>query len=97
MSKGWRRHSTVETYVETTPDTVYDLIADVTRSGVRSTECVACTWLPGHEPGRGGSLPRGQPSLGSRALEPYLRGTGRRPGPEVHLPHRASPLGLQQA
>jgi hypothetical protein len=59
MSKGWRRHSTVDTYVDTTPDAVYDLVADVTRSRERSTECVACTWLPGHEPGRVGARFRG--------------------------------------
>ncbi|HXW88242.1 MAG TPA: SRPBCC family protein [Streptosporangiaceae bacterium] len=59
MSSAWRRHSTVDTYIDATPDAVYDLVADVTRTGERSTECVACTWLPGHDAGRVGARFRG--------------------------------------
>ncbi len=59
MAKGWRSHNSVDTYIDAAPDEVYDLVADVTRSGERSRECVACTWLPGHEAGRAGARFRG--------------------------------------
>jgi hemerythrin-like domain-containing protein len=59
MPNGWRRQSAVDTYIDATPDAVYDLVADVTRTGERSTECVACTWLPGHEPAGVGARFRG--------------------------------------
>ena len=38
---------TVERYVEASPDAVYDLIADVTRTPERTPDIVRCEWLDG--------------------------------------------------
>jgi hypothetical protein len=38
---------TVERYIETTPEALYDLIADVTRTPERTPDIVRCTWLDG--------------------------------------------------
>jgi hypothetical protein len=71
MSNGWRRHSAVHTYIDATSDAVYDLIANVTRTGERSTVRVACTWLPGREPG--GSAPT---SAATTVRRPACAGAG---------------------
>jgi uncharacterized protein YndB with AHSA1/START domain len=41
------------------PDAVYDLIADVTRMGEWSPECVRCRWLDGAQEARPGARFRG--------------------------------------
>ncbi len=38
---------TVERYIEATPEALYDLIADVTRTPERTPDIVRCTWLDG--------------------------------------------------
>lgn len=48
--------------VDAPPEAVYDLVADVTRMGDWSPECVACEWLD--EPGQLGSKFRGHNRLG---------------------------------
>jgi hypothetical protein len=65
MSNGWRRQSTVDAYIGAAPDAVYDLVADVTRTGERSTECVACAWLPGRAPALAGARFRGHNRVGA--------------------------------
>jgi Polyketide cyclase / dehydrase and lipid transport len=40
-------HDSVERYVEASPQTLYDVIADVTRTPELSPEVVACEWLDG--------------------------------------------------
>ena len=38
---------TVERYIEATPEALYDLISDVTRTPERTPDIVRCTWLDG--------------------------------------------------
>jgi hypothetical protein len=38
---------TVERYIEATPDALYDLIADVTRTPERTPDIVRCEWIDG--------------------------------------------------
>src|ERR1700694_5411938 len=45
MEKGTTRRA--ELQVGAPPETVYDLVSDVTRMGEWSPECVACEWLDG--------------------------------------------------
>lgn len=40
-------HDSVERYIEATPEAVYDVVADVTRTPELSPEIVACEWLDG--------------------------------------------------
>jgi hypothetical protein len=44
--------------IEASPEAVYDLVADVTRSGEWSPECVSCEWLS--EPGQVGATFKGR-------------------------------------
>ena len=39
--------SKVHVHVEAAPEVIYDLVADVTRMGEWSPECVACEWVDG--------------------------------------------------
>ena len=39
--------STVHEHVDAAPEVIYDLVADVTRMGDWSPECVACEWIDG--------------------------------------------------
>lgn len=39
--------SKVHEHVDAAPDVIYDLVADVTRMGQWSPECVACEWVDG--------------------------------------------------
>jgi hypothetical protein len=45
MEKGTTRRA--QLHVDAPPETVYDLVSDVTRMGEWSPECVACEWLDG--------------------------------------------------
>lgn len=40
-------HDTVERYIEASPEALYDVIADVTRTPELSPEVVACEWIDG--------------------------------------------------
>jgi len=40
-------HDTVERYIEASPEVLYDVIADVTRTPELSPEVVACEWIDG--------------------------------------------------
>lgn len=40
-------HDSVERYIEASPETLYDVVADVTRTPQLSPEVVACEWLDG--------------------------------------------------
>lgn len=40
-------HDTVERYIDASPDALYDVVADVTRTPELSPEVVACDWLDG--------------------------------------------------
>lgn len=40
-------HDTVERHIEASPEVLYDVIADVTRTSELSPEVVACQWLDG--------------------------------------------------
>lgn len=40
-------HDTVERHIEASPEVLYDVIADVTRTSELSPEVVACEWLDG--------------------------------------------------
>jgi uncharacterized protein YndB with AHSA1/START domain len=55
MSQPTKAERTVT--IDAPPETVYDLVADVTRMGEWSPECTACEWLG--DPGRVGSRFRG--------------------------------------
>jgi hypothetical protein len=64
------------------PETVYDRIADVTRTGERSLECRTAEWLPGPAPGTVGARFRGHNKSGvarwSRTCEVVEADRGRR-------------------
>lgn len=49
--------ASVSVEIDAPPDAIYDLVADVTRMGEWSPECVRCDWID--EPGRVGSTFRG--------------------------------------
>lgn len=40
-------HDTVERYIEASPDALYDVVADVTRTPELSPEIAACQWIEG--------------------------------------------------
>jgi hypothetical protein len=40
-------HDSVERYIEASPEALYDIVADVTRTPELSPEIVACEWLDG--------------------------------------------------
>ena len=46
MSKR-KSHDAVSTEIAATPDEVYELVADITRMGEWSPECVRCSWTKG--------------------------------------------------
>lgn len=60
----WRLEGSATVHIDATPDAVYDHIADVTRTGERSLECRAASWLPGPPPGAVGSRFRGRNKAG---------------------------------
>jgi iron-sulfur cluster repair protein YtfE (RIC family) len=57
--RSFRTEGTVNLHIEATPRDLYDLVADVTRTGERSPECHTCTWLPGPAPATLGARFRG--------------------------------------
>jgi hypothetical protein len=50
----------VDTFIAAPPQKVYGAVADITRTGERSSECRAAEWLPGSTPGQVGSRFRGR-------------------------------------
>jgi hypothetical protein len=55
----FRTEGTVSLHIEAAPRELYDIVADVTRTGERSPECHTCTWLPGLPPATLGARFRG--------------------------------------
>jgi hypothetical protein len=55
----WRTSGSVDLGVAAYPDTVYDVLSDVTRIGERSPECHTARWLSGAPAGTVGSVFRG--------------------------------------
>jgi uncharacterized protein YndB with AHSA1/START domain len=55
--------ASVSTDISASPEAVYDLVADVTRMGEWSPECVKCEWVDG-EPGAVGSRFKGHNKSG---------------------------------
>lgn len=60
----FRTEGTVSLYIPAAPEELYDVVADVTRTGERSTECRSCRWLPGAAPGTVGARFRGKNKAG---------------------------------
>lgn len=56
----WRTEGSVDTFIAAPPREVYAAVADITRTGERSSECRAAEWLPDAAPGRVGSRFRGR-------------------------------------
>jgi len=56
----WRTDGSVDAFIAAAPDAVFALVADVTRTGERSSECRAAAWLPGPAAGEIGSRFRGR-------------------------------------
>lgn len=50
----------MDTFIATPPHEVYGAVADITRTGERSSECRTAEWLPGSTPGQVGSRFRGR-------------------------------------
>jgi iron-sulfur cluster repair protein YtfE (RIC family) len=57
--RSYRTEGTVSLHIEAAPRDLYDIVADVTRTGERSPECRTCTWLPGPPPATLGARFRG--------------------------------------
>ncbi|MFC0453841.1 hemerythrin domain-containing protein [Rhodococcus jostii] len=57
--RSFRTEGAVSLHIDAAPRVLYDIIADVTRTGERSPECHTCTWLPGPPPGTVGARFRG--------------------------------------
>ena len=47
MARPWRTEGSVEHVIHADPQTVYDIVSDVTSTGERSNECRRVEWLPG--------------------------------------------------
>lgn len=62
----WRTDGSVQLVVDADPQTVYDLLSDVTRVGERSPECRSASWESG-EPGTEGAVFRGHNKAGRLA------------------------------
>ena len=82
---------TVERYIEASPEALYDLIADVTRTPERTPDIVRCEWLDGATgPAVGARFKAINKQGRGPELEQQAGGHRRRPGPGVRLrPHRA--------
>ena len=65
---GRRRHEE-SIHVETSPEALYDLVSDITRTGEWSPVCSACWWDEDAEPGRVGSWFTGHNELPTRTWE----------------------------
>ena len=81
--------------VARSPEQVYALVSDVTRTGEWSPTCTACWWDEGAGPRAGQLVHRPQRDAAAHLGDP-LAGGGRRPRPGVHLGggRRARPLEL---
>jgi hypothetical protein len=55
----YRRRGQVSLYIDASPQNLYDVVADVTRVGERSSECHKARWLPGSSPRAVGARFRG--------------------------------------
>ena len=55
-----RAEGSVELWIDAPAGQLYDAVADITRTGERSTECRSCSWLPGRSPGTVGARFRGR-------------------------------------
>jgi len=55
-----RTDGQVSEHVQASPEELYDLVADVTRIGEFSPECVAARWIDGEPPARPGMRFRGR-------------------------------------
>ena len=60
MAPAWRDEGAVECVINRDAVAIYERIADVTTTGVRSIECRSCEWLPGPTPGTVGARFRGR-------------------------------------
>jgi hypothetical protein len=80
-SRPWRTEGSVELLVDAPPRVVYDVVADVTRTGERSPECRSAEWLPGSVEGAVGARFRGRNRSGvarwSRVCEVLVADPGR--------------------
>ncbi|MDQ3056107.1 MAG: hemerythrin domain-containing protein [Actinomycetota bacterium] len=80
---GWyRRRGQVNLHIEATAEDLYDIVADVTSIGDRSTECHTARWLPGPAPRTVGARFRGHNKKGrlirwSRVCEVVTADPGR--------------------
>ena len=59
LQRSWRTEGSVDLWIDAPAGQLYDAVADVTRTGERSPECYACSWLPGRPRGAVGSRFRG--------------------------------------
>lgn len=59
VRRSFRTEGTVSLHIDAAPRVLYDIVADITRTGERSPECRTCTWLPGPPPGTVGARFRG--------------------------------------
>jgi hypothetical protein len=50
MARPWTTQGSAAIVIAASPEQLYDLVADVTTTGARSSECHACEWLPGRAP-----------------------------------------------
>ena len=89
----------METFIAAPPQDVFDAVADITRTGERSSECRSAEWLPGSPPGQMGSRFRGRNRSGiarwSRvcevvALDPGVRFAFRTVPERIDLSRRDS-------
>ena len=92
-SKGrwWLTHDSHQIVISTSPERIYDLVADLPRMGEWSPECERVEWADGSDRrGRGRQVRRSQPgrAVPPDALVPARPRPGSRPRPGVRLRHR---------
>src|SRR4051794_41962735 len=61
--------------IEATPEALYDLVSDITRTGEWSPVCTACWWDDAGEAGQGGARVIGHNELPERTWETRSQGT----------------------
>lgn len=71
--------ASAELSVGASPQAVYELLSDVTRTGEYSVECVDCEWLDGTGPAVGARF-RGRNQRGSRGWSTVSKVTDAEPG-----------------
>jgi uncharacterized protein YndB with AHSA1/START domain len=72
-----------EIQIDATPEVVYALVSDVTRTGEWSPECVGCRWLGGATAARAGARYRGSSRNGWRRWSTTSTIRVARPGAEL--------------